>query len=226
MSTMIDPGAEHGSEPAPRPSPRIEPSITTSAAHTKQAPSGKAARSIAAVPGRWAAWGVAGLLLLAGALVGAGLFWLRAPAPGAASGAASGPAIVVEGAWARAATRPSDAPGGTSAVYLTLRNEGPAEDRLLGAAGDAAVTTEVHQSTVEDGVMRMRPAGPLSIPAGGALTLQPGGIHVMLIDLRRDLTAGEQVTVTLQFERAGDVVVNAEVRPPTMPTMSGPMPAR
>jgi copper(I)-binding protein len=48
----------------------------------------------------------------------------------------------------------------------------------------------------------------------------------MLIDLRRDLTAGEQVAVTLRFERAGDIVVNAEVRPPTAPLMSGPMPAR
>ena len=137
-----------------------------------------------------------------------------------------GPAVTVEQPWARAATRPADAPGGTSAVYLTLRNTGSVDDRLLGASSDVADLTEVHRTTVEDGVMRMRPAGPQDLPAGGVLTLQPGGLHVMLIDLRRDLTAGERLTVTLQLERAGDVVVDAEILAPASQPMSPPMHGR
>jgi len=133
------------------------------------------------------------------------------------------PAVMAEQPWARAAMRPSDVPGGTSAVYMTLRNTGSVDDRLLGAWSDAAETTEVHRTTVDGGVMRMRPAGPLDLPVGGALTLEPGGLHVMLINLRRDLVVGEWLTVTLQMEQAGDVVVDAEVRAPMSGPMSKPM---
>jgi periplasmic copper chaperone A len=142
------------------------------------------------------------------------------------SGAAAGGGIVVEDAWARAATRPSEGTGGTSAIYMLIRNEGGEQDQLIGATSDAAATTEVHRTQVEDGVMRMRPAGPVEVPAGGTVTLQPGGLHVMLIDLQRDLVAGERLSVTLQFERAGDLRVDAEVRAPMPAPMSAPMHGR
>ncbi|MGE3913654.1 MAG: copper chaperone PCu(A)C [Chloroflexota bacterium] len=130
--------------------------------------------------------------------------------------AATGPAgrLTVQDAWARAATRSADGSGGTSAIYLQVRNPGGQPDRLLGVTSPVAATTEVHRSAIEDGVMQMRPAGPVDVPAGEAVTLQPGGLHIMLMGLQQDLVAGERVEVTLQFEHAGDITVDTEIRAP------------
>jgi len=110
-------------------------------------------------------------------------------------------------AWARPA-----AAGATSALYVTLENRGPVEDRLVGAASPVAGRVEVHRTSVEGGVMRMRPAGEVAIPAGGALAFEPGGLHVMLVGLRRELVAGDSLSVTLRFARAGELTVRAVVR--------------
>ena len=61
-------------------------------------------------------------------------------------------------------------------------------------------------------MMGMRKIDSLEIPAGGTVELKPGGYHIMLIDLNRELVAGEKVDITLKFEKAGDVKVTAEVR--------------
>ena len=158
------------------------------------------------------------LLLLGGlgvlALLGAVVLAVRMFAAPGYFGATAGGGIVVEDAWARAATRPSEGSGGTSAVYLLLRNQGDEQDQLIGATSDAAAATEVHRTLIEDGVMRMRPAGPVEVPAGRTMTLQPGGLHVMLIELQRELGGRERLSVTLQFERAGELPVDAEIRAP------------
>jgi copper(I)-binding protein len=65
-----------------------------------------------------------------------------------------------------------------------IQNRGGAEDALVGARCPAADATEVHRTTVEGGVMRMRPAGEVVVPPNAALTLEPGGLHVMLLGLR------------------------------------------
>ncbi len=116
-------------------------------------------------------------------------------------------AIAIESAWARAAGRT-----GTSAVYLVIRNHSSQDDVLLGARSDVADTVEVHRSFMDQGMMRMEPAGRVVVPARGTLTLEPGGLHIMLIGLRRDLTEGTHLTVTLQFERAGPITVQVPVR--------------
>ena len=137
------------------------------------------------------------------------------------AGVTAGGGIIAENVWARAASRPVEGSGGTSAVYLRIQNQGGEPDQLIGATSDASVTTEVHRTLVEDGVMRMRPAGPVEVPAGGAVMLQPGGLHIMLIDLKQDLVAGERLAVTLHFARAGDLLVDAEVRAPMPAPMHG-----
>lgn len=126
-------------------------------------------------------------------------------------GSASG-AIAIAEPWARAAPRGSPDSPGTSAVYLEIRNTSAADDTLLGASSAAADAVEVHRTTLDNGVMRMQPAGRVVVPAKGAVKLEPGGLHIMLIGLRQDLTAGGEVVVTLQFERAGEVEVRAPVR--------------
>lgn len=114
--------------------------------------------------------------------------------------AATRPAIKVENAWVRAA--PVGATAG--AAYMTLTNTGAAADRLIGGASTQAARVEVHEMSMDGGVMRMRPVdGGLAIPAGGTVALKPGGYHIMLIGLKSPLSAGGKLALTLKFEKAG-----------------------
>ncbi|MDP3417694.1 copper chaperone PCu(A)C [Falsiroseomonas sp.] len=131
--------------------------------------------------------------------------------------------IRAEAGWSRAAGA-----GRVGAGYLTLRNTGAA-DRLVAARAAIAGTVELHTHIHENGVMRMRPVEAIDLPAGGTVTLQPGGLHLMLIDLKQPLRQGETVPVTLVFEKAGEVqaqlaVQSAGARGPAGAMPGGPMP--
>ena len=129
----------------------------------------------------------------------------------ALAGAACAPgapdALRVRDAW----IRPAPA-GRTTAAYLMVEG-GPSADRLLGGALAEAAAAELHETVREGSMVRMvaRPEG-LVVPAGGTLALAPGGAHLMLVDLARDLVAGETVTLSLRFEGAGEIAVAAAVR--------------
>ena len=125
----------------------------------------------------------------------------------AAVARADGP-IQVSAAFTRAAPA-----GGVGGVFLTIVNTGPAE-HLTGVASSVAGKVELHESIDDKGVMKMRPISDLAIPAGKTVTLAPGGYHVMLIGLKQALTAGEHAPVTLTFEKAGKVEVDAVVVKP------------
>ena len=117
--------------------------------------------------------------------------------------------ITVEQPWARAT------PGGakTGAVYMTLDNKSGTADRLTGVSSDVADKLQIHEMKVENGVMKMREiAGGLPIPAGGSVALKPGSYHVMLIGLKKPLTAGEKFPLTLTFEKAGNISVTVPVQ--------------
>lgn len=120
----------------------------------------------------------------------------------------SGSGITVTDPWARAAA------AGNSAAYMTLRNGGSTADRLIRAESDAATTVELHQTTMEGGMMKMAPVDGIAVPAGGQVELKPGGLHVMLIGLKRELKAGEKLTLKLYFEKAGAQEIEAVVRQP------------
>jgi copper(I)-binding protein len=103
--------------------------------------------------------------------------------------------------------------GAMGAVYMTIRNPDSQPDRLVKARTDAAKAVELHTvSQDKNGIMAMHPADGIDVPANGEATLQPGGMHIMLIGLTRDLNVGDQVTVTLTFAKAGDRAVTAIVR--------------
>lgn len=108
--------------------------------------------------------------------------------------------------WARAALA-----GRTSAAYMTLVNPTDTPDRLLGAAAEVADTVELHAHLHEGGVMRMRPVAAIEVHPGEPAVLAPGGLHIMLIGLRRDLKRGETIRLTLSFEKAGTVEVEVPV---------------
>lgn len=101
--------------------------------------------------------------------------------------------------------------GTTSAAYFVLRNRGGEADRLVAARTEVAGTVELHRSAIEDGVMRMRQVESIEVPARGEVSLAPGGYHLMLIGLTRELKDGDRFTITLDFERSGERVVEVEV---------------
>ena len=101
---------------------------------------------------------------------------------------------------------------GTGAVYLTLRNTGAAPDALVGASSAAAEVVELHE-TIRDGeVMRMRPIAKLDVRPGEVLEMKPGGLHIMLINLKQALRPGERVPLTLTFEHGAALALEVPVR--------------
>ena len=97
--------------------------------------------------------------------------------------------------------------------YLTIVNTGSEPDRLVGGSTPVAERLELHESSLVDGVARMRPArGGIEIPAGEPLNLQPGGAHIMLVNPKQRPAEGEKFTATLQFEKAGQVEVEFVVQ--------------
>ena len=122
------------------------------------------------------------------------------------AGAAEG-GPTVDRAWARAT------PGAakTGAVYLRIAS--PTADRLVGLASPVAGKAELHSHVEEGGVMQMRPVeGGLPVPAGGTLELTPGGpLHIMLVELKQKLKAGDSFPLTLLFEKAGAREVSVKV---------------
>lgn len=118
------------------------------------------------------------------------------------------PDIQVGDAWARATTPGKSA----TAAYLTIANRGAADDALVGVTS-ASGTAQVHSTSMEDGIMRMRPLERLPIPSGEAVKLAPGGTHVMLTGLDAPLAAGDSVELTLRFEKSGERTVAAAVQP-------------
>ena len=99
-----------------------------------------------------------------------------------------------------------------AALYFTLVDTDGKGDRLLGASCDAAGSALLHRTRTEGGMARMLPVeAGIAIPPGGELALAPGGHHVMLTGLRRELSQGEVLEVALVFERAGRLTLRAPV---------------
>lgn len=126
------------------------------------------------------------------------------------------PGVRVESAWARSAPMMEGGKGkagsGNGAIYVTLANAGKERDALIAAASDAAVAVELHESYQDMGMMMMRPVKRIDIPAGGKVEMKPGGYHIMLLNLKRELKAGQTVNLTLQFQKAGKLPVHVEIR--------------
>jgi periplasmic copper chaperone A len=117
--------------------------------------------------------------------------------------------ITIEQPWARA----TPAGAMTGAVYMTLANKTATMDRLIAASSDVASKAQVHEMAVVNGIMQMRElADGLAIPAGGSVALKPGGYHVMLIGLKKQLIAGQTLPLTLTFAKAGDISITVPIQ--------------
>jgi copper(I)-binding protein len=116
--------------------------------------------------------------------------------------------IMIEGAFARAIP-----PGQTnSAAFMSLTNQGDSDHSLAGAESDVSKVVELHTHLMEEGMMKMRRVEKVDLPAGEAVKLEPGGLHVMLIGLERHLSPGEDVEITLIFEDGSHSTLTVPVK--------------
>jgi periplasmic copper chaperone A len=138
------------------------------------------------------------------------IFWATLGlGPAMADGDAARQMEITESAWVRA-TPPNRT---ITAGYLAIRNKGSVDHRLVGAdspvAGRAELHTHVHDR--ESGMMQMRHVDSIDLPAGETVRLAPGGLHIMLMDLNRDLQPGTSVPITLEFADGSRLELDAPV---------------
>lgn len=113
----------------------------------------------------------------------------------------------IEDPYARA-TVPAQKAGG---AFVKIKNTGAA-DKLIAVSSPVAKEMQLHTMSMEGNVMKMREVKAIDIPANGTVELQPGGFHLMLIDLKSQLKAGDQIPVKLKFEKAGELEVKFQVK--------------
>jgi copper(I)-binding protein len=121
----------------------------------------------------------------------------------------------VQGAWRiTQAQMPVMPPGqNRAAVYLHLQNRSEQERTILGAASPIAGVVEVHRHLYEDGMMKMRHVPHLPVAAQSSVLFEPGGYHIMLIDVANPPEVGSRFPVTMMLDGGESLVVDVEVRP-------------
>ncbi len=126
-----------------------------------------------------------------------------ATAGGSASAAATDCPVTLTDAWVKAAD------SGMTGEFGVLSNGGDADVTIVGGSTPAAAMVELHE--VSDGTMKQVPGG-FEIPAGGSLTLEPGGYHIMLMQLTGPIAPGDEITTTLECSTGGtaDLVATAK----------------
>jgi copper(I)-binding protein len=115
--------------------------------------------------------------------------------------------INVQGAWARPARQ-----GENGVVYFLLENHTAETHEVLAAVSDVAETVEIHESQLSGDVMQMRRLESVSIGPGAEVIFEPGGLHIMLIGLKKDLQIGDEIELTLQFRNFDDISVPVSVQ--------------
>lgn len=117
--------------------------------------------------------------------------------------------LTVTSPWTRATPGGAKIAGG----YLKITNNGTASDRFIGAKSEEADHLELHEMSMSDGVMMMRPLPDgLEIKPGETVELKSGGYHLMFMDIKLPFKQGDMIRATLQFEKAGSLDVKFSVR--------------
>ena len=129
------------------------------------------------------------------------------------AGCASTPAIEISDTWVKSSEM--SMVGGMTAVYGTITNNSNQDVVLVGGQTDVTDRVEIHEMAMSGGEMVMQQIeGGLVIPAGEKVTLEPGGNHMMLMDLSKAVIAGETISVTFDLEGADDVTIEGIMAKP------------
>ena len=116
--------------------------------------------------------------------------------------------IEIKHPWSRATPKGSEVAGG----YMTLINTGSQPDRLIGGSTPAAGKFEIHEVSMDGGVMKMRPVpNGIEIKPGQTVEFKPGSNHLMFVGLKKPIEKGKRIKGTLQFEKAGTVEIEYAV---------------
>lgn len=114
--------------------------------------------------------------------------------------------LKIEHPWSRATATGASVGGG----YMVIVNSGKA-DALIGASSPVAARVEMHSSSTEGGMMKMRQLQRIELPAGGTVRLAPGALHLMLVGLKQPLVEGSKVPLVLRFAAAGEQRVELKI---------------
>jgi copper(I)-binding protein len=131
--------------------------------------------------------------------------------------------IEIDNPWSRATPKGAKVAAG----YLIIKNTGTDPDRLVGGTSPTAGKVEVHEMSMDKGVMKMRPvSGGLEIKPGETVELKPGSFHLMIMDLKQQIENGKPFKASLNFEKAGPVEVQFNVvAPGATPSAAADKPA-
>ena len=115
--------------------------------------------------------------------------------------------VEVHGVWAR-----STLAGGNGAVYMVVHNHSNVDDAILGASSDVADAVEIHLSEMDaNGVMSMTRQESIALPVDTEVVFKPGGYHIMMVGLKKDLKVGDEIVVILNFQNHEDIVLKVPV---------------
>lgn len=117
--------------------------------------------------------------------------------------------IAINGAYTRATVAGQAAAGG----YMKITSSGAA-DQLISVSSPVSAEVQLHTMKMDGNVMQMREVKQIEVPANGAVDLKPGGLHLMFMNIKAPLKAGDMVPVKLRFAKAGEVEVKMPVNAP------------
>tara|TARA_Y100000588_G_C14085392_1_gene852012 strand:+ start:311 stop:754 length:444 start_codon:yes stop_codon:yes gene_type:complete len=121
--------------------------------------------------------------------------------------------IIVKDEWARVT------PSGSGSVYMTIENNGDQDDNLTSAISDEAEMTMIHQTVREENIAKMiHVMGGIDLPKGKRIKLEPGGYHLMLMGIEKNLTLNDRIRITLSFKNNENIEISPiiKIRPPKM----------
>ena len=121
--------------------------------------------------------------------------------------------IIVKDEWARVT------PSGSGSVYMTIENDIDQDDNLTSAISDEAEMTMIHQTVREENIAKMiHVMGGIDLPKGKRIKLEPGGYHLMLMGIEKNLTLNDRIRITLSFKNNENIEISPiiKIRPPKM----------
>lgn len=121
-------------------------------------------------------------------------------------------AVGIDDGWVRVSEY-SDHEGGMTGAFATFTNNTDADVTIVGGTAEIAGMVEVHEVVMINDQMKMQPKeGGIVIPAGKSLTLEPGGLHIMLMGLKKPILVGDKITMTIDLDGADDLNVTWDAK--------------